>query len=546
MKNKRTTKLNIKVLNKITFQTHIFKILIIKVKFMEVKISLVKYNLEMVIVNFIMIFGFTVLMTSCKENKTQEIKTNEKKSENYEENASRIYMNLFYYQNFILDSVKIKDITSNGPSIVSLSSVIREKEILKINYNENLQNTDSSYEEVLNNSYLNEEYIFAFEHDESLNSIEKVLFKWKKGDITFYKTKSSTFSIQASHDILNKKAVMINNEIYIDATSILRPNASTIIGGEELYDLSKKYTQKNYRNNYDSTYNSTWLKFYESNFVSKNTSKKDTIDFISYNFPNEPLSEYSTEEMYYAQVKFFSKREDRRLLKTKTLTNVYGVNQFLMDHDLTTGFVHPYTYNFHKKLKPNDFVLKAERSKKRVNEAKIYYTTKKELSINDKLGENICFARQWKLSEININDDQIFLKQCNYTKSCECLQTKSTAKTYFKPEIPLYTENGKIGLQNITSLNKVGVKEGGGVDIVWYNKQGEIMFINMFSSIKNIFAKANEIKRKYQCDPTIVIYDAGTYAMRFKAKGSIIYFDEINQKLGDGEFLGAGFGFIKN
>lgn len=502
------------------------------------KQNILKVNLTLY---FSMIIGLNLFFNSCQQVTTEENNFTEEIKENYEVGDSRIYMSSYYYNAFVLDSIVNKNEPPLKNPIIALSSIINPKDFPDASFSKNFNKVFQGYEGPFYGSTLNEMYIYKFDDRQPWNEVNEVLFCWKKNGLQFYKTKDDVLSIEFVEDSLNQNTVKINGIKYFDVTALLKPKKTNIIGGDEIYNLVTKYVKNNFNSNFEAIFNS----LVKSDLNHKKSNKTEPY-FIKYENPSFLLSEYSTEEMLYAQVKFFSKRKDRSLLKTKELKNVYGINQFLMDHDLTTGFVHPYTNNFFKKLDSWGFVLKVERSQKRLNEGRIYYIHKVQLTKDDILGENICFARQWRLSEISLDGDQIFLKQCNYAKSCKCLQTKNTAATYFKPEIPLYTQSGKDGLQNVNDLDKIGLKEGGGVDIIWQNKEGEIMFINMFTSIKKIIAKAYEIKAKYNCDPTIAVYDAGTYARRFQAKNSVIQFDEINQKLGNGEFLGAGFGFTKN
>ena len=167
---------------------------------------------------------------------------------------------------------------------------------------------------------------------------------------------------------------------------------------------------------------------------------------------------FTTKEISYIPVKFFSKRIDRNLLKISNIENVHGVNQFFMDHDLTSGYVHTYTQNFYDILNDDGFVLCFRRSKNRINEAMAFYKRKKDLCVDDILGENFAFCRQWKLSEIDLKENKILLKKCNYgPKKCNCLQVKSNSDNPYSPEIPLWSSNTKEGYVEISKLNGLAI-----------------------------------------------------------------------------------------
>ena len=55
---------------------------------------------------------------------------------------------------------------------------------------------------------------------------------------------------------------------------------------------------------------------------------------------------------------------------------------------------------------------------------------------------------------------------------------------------------------------------------------------------------AIEIRDKYKTDPVLGIYDAGSYARKFKSHNGVLKFDIVNRNTGSGEFVGAGYGYI--
>jgi hypothetical protein len=266
-------------------------------------------------------------------------------------------------------------------------------------------------------------------------------------------------------------------------------------------------------------------------------------------FPNklQNLSgqvKFQTKEISYIPVKFFPKRIDRNALNITKIDNIYGVNQFFMDHDLTSGYVHPYTQNFFNRLNDDGFVLSFRRSTNRINEATAFYKRKKDLGLDDVLGENIAFCRQWKLSEIDLKEKKILMKKCKFNSSCTCLQVKSSTDNPYSPEIPLWSSNKKEGYIEISELNDFGNFDGGTVTIIWESDNNEILFKDVYGSVKDIITSAIEIRDKYNTDPVLGIYDAGSYARKFQSNNGVLDFDIVDKNTGRGQFVGAGYGYL--
>lgn len=256
---------------------------------------------------------------------------------------------------------------------------------------------------------------------------------------------------------------------------------------------------------------------------------------------------FVSQEMSYAEVILFPKRVDREALGIKELKNVYGINQFFMDFDLTSGFVHPFTQSFYDRLPDYGFVMKIERSPNKVNQAKVSYITKSEVNSDDVLGQNLGFCRQWKLSEIDIVGDKIFLSPCKFRSSNNCLKVKEGSSNPYSPQIPLWTTHKGTGYVEMTKLKTLGILDGGTAAIIWTKANGETAFVDIHGSIAFIFENALSIATKYNVDPTIAICDAGSYARKFKAdKNGRVDFNVVNSKTGSGQFVGAGYGYLRN
>ena len=276
----------------------------------------------------------------------------------------------------------------------------------------------------------------------------------------------------------------------------------------------------------------------------KVTSDKDTFAFISYwNLNNVDQIPYETKELQSAKIKLFPNFRTRQSLNLNEINSVYGINQFFMDFDMTTGYVHDYTNNFYKKLRPNDFVLILNRDKSFINEGVISYIKVKNITLNDKLGQNIGFFRQWKLSEIDIKDSSlIMLKKSK--DSYYFIQTKDNINNPFKGLIPLWSKlPQKNGFINIEQLNQLSNYDGGTVVILWEN-QNKIYFKDIHGSIKNIIQNLYTIKNKYKVDPILGIYDAGPMARKFKSNPeNKVLLNEISNKISTLWYVGAGFGY---
>jgi hypothetical protein len=274
----------------------------------------------------------------------------------------------------------------------------------------------------------------------------------------------------------------------------------------------------------------------------------DTLPLITYGVSLNTSGQlpFKTKALKEAKVKLFPRYKDRKALGINSLSNVYGIHQFFMDHDLTSGFVHEYTANFFNKLPQDGFVMKIERSNKQINEGIIRYVRKKDLEKGDALGQNIAFCRQWKLSEIGLDGFNLMVKKSNYRKDVYCPQLKAGSSNPYNPEIPIWTTAAKEGVNDFRFLNSLTDYDGGTAVIVWETEDKEIRFIDIHGSIADILNTAISIKNTYKTDPTIGIYDAGSFARKFKADiNGNIDFNFVNARTGTSEFVGAGYGYLK-
>lgn len=277
---------------------------------------------------------------------------------------------------------------------------------------------------------------------------------------------------------------------------------------------------------------------------SEDVYKQPSYSPFLYN-ETKDQSPFKTAEMLYYDVVFFPRSFVRNHVQANKIGPTFGVQQFFMDHDLTDGFVHSYTQNFHKWLPDSGFSLCFKRSSDKVNEAIAYYKRKSDLDANDILGQNMAFCRQWKLSEWDIvGDELIKMELCNFNKNCLCPQVKKDSKSKYKPEIPLWNsskDNG--GYHKINDLNSLDSYKGGTAVIMWEGGNHEVRFIDIHNSIKEILKCAINIRDRYKVDPSIGIYDAGSFGRKFRAdKTNYLDFNYINSKTGSGKFVGAGYG----
>ena len=270
---------------------------------------------------------------------------------------------------------------------------------------------------------------------------------------------------------------------------------------------------------------------------------KDTTPFIEYwDLSNSQQIPYRTKKLTSAKVKLFPNYGNRKKLGITQLNDVYGINQFFMDYDLTSGDVHDFTKKFYKSLTPDDFVLFLKRDESYINEGEIFYKKVKDLSPLDSLGQNIGFFRQWKLSDIDMEDNKVNVKKFRGTYN---LQVKQHSSNQFKALIPLWSKQTKEeGYIDISKLNVLTDNDGGTAVIIWETKENEVFFIDIHSSINDIIECLMNIHNEYDVGPTLGIYDAAPMARKFKSdKTNSVDFKSVNLKTSHQSHVGAGFGY---
>jgi hypothetical protein len=253
---------------------------------------------------------------------------------------------------------------------------------------------------------------------------------------------------------------------------------------------------------------------------------------------------YSTYPATSIKAKVFTNNGFRSANNQQFLYNVVGVNHFFMDHDLVSGYVHPFTQNFYSKLRPADFVGRFTWSSKEKNTGLFSWVQKKNLAVDDKLGQNIAFFRQWKLSEIAVSGNIVNIQPCSYKPDCKCMQVLKGKGNPFEQEVPISSTFVLSGYQPLNMLNKLDQSNGGTAAIVWLNDEGRIMFMDVHGSIELIIAKARQVAEEFGTDPTIAVGDAGPYNKKFYSNASFeLDFAPIN-KLSSLNIAGAGMGYI--
>jgi hypothetical protein len=272
----------------------------------------------------------------------------------------------------------------------------------------------------------------------------------------------------------------------------------------------------------------------------------DTVYPVVYNCAAAPNGDHAfrTVPAKKLHVKLIPNLETRAKLKMKVIPKMIGVHQFFLDHDLVSGFVHPFTQRMYDDLKPNEYVLKFTANNSIKNTGIISYIHKSELDKNDILGKNIAYFRNWRLSEIEykINNGLVYFKSkpCNFNKRCACPETNRTGNM---KQIPVW-HKAESGYFSVNKFKAFGAFDGGTVALIWEVKN-EIFFQDIHSSWKEILERAIEISKKYNTDPTIAISDAGPLANKVRANlKHELTTSSIDALAPLGKRFGAGYGYV--
>jgi len=291
------------------------------------------------------------------------------------------------------------------------------------------------------------------------------------------------------------------------------------------------------------------------NILCSNTEKKsiavssscfDTIYPVIYNCQPAENGDYAFRTIPSKQlaVKLIPNMETRTKMHMTEVGEIIGIHQFFLDHDLVSGFIHPYTKNMFDKLNAMDFVLKFNRDSLKSLTGSISFTHKSKLTTLDTLGKNIGFFRQWRLSEIDyaVRNGEVYIKTntCKFYTRCACPQSKKTGDM---TQIPFW-QIANTGYQPLNKLSAFGAEDGGTVVIVW-DAKNEIFFQDIHSSWKEILLRAIEISKTFNTDPAICISDAGPFARKLKAdKNFTVNVKDIDAIARNGKRFGAGYGYI--
>ena len=272
----------------------------------------------------------------------------------------------------------------------------------------------------------------------------------------------------------------------------------------------------------------------------------DTVYPVVYNCAAAPNGDHAfrTVPAKKLHVKLIPNLETRAKLKMKVIPKMIGVHQFFLDHDLVSGFVHPFTQRMYDDLKPNEYVLKFTANNSIKNTGIISYIHKSELDKNDILGKNIAYFRNWRLSEIEykINNGLVYFKSkpCNFNKRCACPESNRTGNM---KQIPVW-HKAESGYFSVNKFKAFGAYDGGTVALIWEVKN-EIFFQDIHSSWKEILERAIEISKKYNTDPTIAISDAGPLANKVRANlKHELTTSSIDALAPLGKRFGAGYGYV--
>jgi len=246
-------------------------------------------------------------------------------------------------------------------------------------------------------------------------------------------------------------------------------------------------------------------------------------------------------------IKVFPNKGHRAELNLNSVSKITGVNHFLLDMDLVSHYVHPYTLNFYNRLSAEDYVMRFTKSENDSSLGFMEFIKKKNLELNERLGYELAFFRQWKLSEIDLkkenNEWKIRMKSCSYSPIFFCPSLKPEYSEHaYSSEIPIWHSNASPGWMNINDLNILGKFDGGNVVLIW-EYQGRIWFQEMHGSLSQIINQAIRLKEISGSEITLAISDAGPMSASFKSdENNILHFTEIN-KLEKDDYIGAGYGY---
>ncbi len=272
---------------------------------------------------------------------------------------------------------------------------------------------------------------------------------------------------------------------------------------------------------------------------------------LIYHYTNNEDGQISFESVITdrLKVKLIPNNKTRQDSSISSIDNILGVTHFFLDLDLSSHFVHDYTNNFFRSLRPTDFVLKYEKSDSDSQIGVIHYLRKNEIDSTDKLGYTLAFFRQWRLSEFNyriVNGDiELYMNPCSWDPSCCCPQVIQSSSNPFPREILIWNQQRVSGYSSLSNFRKLSRHNGGTVVIIWEDtSMHKILFCDIHGSTYDIISKAIEISKKYKVDPSISISDAGPMANKFMANSEHILNCTQIESLLSFDNVGAGFGYV--
>lgn len=247
-------------------------------------------------------------------------------------------------------------------------------------------------------------------------------------------------------------------------------------------------------------------------------------------------------------IKVFPNKGHRSELNLNSVSKITGVNHFLLDMDLVSHFVHPFTLNFYNRLSAEDYVMRFTKSENDSSLGMMEFIRKVDVKPEERLGYELAFFRQWKLSELDLKEEnnqwKIRMKSCSYSPIFFCPSLKPEYSGHpYSSEIPIWHSNAAPGWMNINDLNILGKFDGGNVVLIW-EYQGRTWFQEMHGSLSQIINQAMRLREISGSEITLAISDAGPMSASFKSdENNILHFTEIN-KLEKDDYIGAGYGYF--
>lgn len=247
-------------------------------------------------------------------------------------------------------------------------------------------------------------------------------------------------------------------------------------------------------------------------------------------------------------IRIFPNRGHRKELNQNTVSKITGVNHFFLNMDLVSHYVHPNTFDFYNRLSAEDYVMRYIKSENDSNLGTMQFIKKKDVKPEERLGYELAFFRQWKLSEVDLKNEknfwQIRMQPCSFSPLFFCPTLKPHySKHPFSSEVPIWQSNSELGWVHLENLNVLGKFDGGNVVLIW-EYRGRIWFQEMHGSLSQIINQAMRLREISGSEITLAISDARPMSASIKSnEKNILQFSEIN-KLSEEKYAGAGYGYF--